>query len=183
MSEPSTIIPVSLSASGYEDGLGRRTLEFDREAGVMHERLHLRPELGAFEAFLRDQVARSTALDNERFARVRGMERDGRNVLTVVSQFVAGNRLCDLLEAATSLPAHEATSPSVDAAIGFLLELLPALGSLHATVGHAHGTLGPGRIVLTPAGQLVILDTTPTKEAAQTRRNRNPSASTAGVQE
>src|SRR6187397_843855 len=106
MSEPATIIPVSLSASGYEDGLGRRTLEFDREAGVMLERLHLRPELRAFEAFLREQVARSKAFDNERFARVRGMERDASNALTVVSQFVAGNRLCDLLEAATSLPAH-----------------------------------------------------------------------------
>lgn len=157
MSEPSTIIPVSLSASGYEDGLGRRTLEFDREAGVMLERLHLRPELRAFGTFLGDQVARSMAFNDERFARVRGMERDGRNV-TVVSQFVAGNRLCDLLDAATSLPAHEATCPSVDAAMGFLLEMLPALGSLHEAVGHAHGTLAPGRIVLTPAGQIVILD-------------------------
>lgn len=157
MSEPSTIIPVSLSASGYEDGLGRRTLDFDREAGVMLERLHLRPELRAFGTFLRDQVARSMAFTDERFARVRGMERDGRHV-TVVSQFVAGNRLCDLLEAATNLPAHEATCPSVDAAMGFLLEVLPALGALHAAVGHAHGTLAPGRIVLTPAGQVVILD-------------------------
>ena len=29
------MIPVSVSASGYEDGLGRRTLEFDRETGVI----------------------------------------------------------------------------------------------------------------------------------------------------
>jgi PEGA domain-containing protein len=151
-------MPVSLSASGYEDGLGRRTLEFDREAGVMLERLHLRPELRAFEAFLRDRVARAMVFDDERFARVRGMERDSRNVLTIVSQFVAGNRLSDLLEAATSLPADEASSPSVDAAIGFLLEVLPALGALHANAGDAHGTLGPGRIVLTAAGQVVILD-------------------------
>jgi hypothetical protein len=174
MSEPSTIIPVSLSASGYEDGLGRRTLEFDREAGVMLERLHVRPELGAFEAFLRERVARSMSFDDERFARVRGMERDGRNVLTVVSQFVAGNRLCDLLEAATSLPADEATCPSVDAAIGFLLDVLPALGSLHTTAGHAHGTLGPGRIVLTPAGQVVILDSLfgPAIERLQFNRRR-----------
>lgn len=174
MSEPSTIIPVSLSASGYEDGLGRRTLDFDREAGVMLERLHLRPELWVFEAFLREQVARSMAFDDERFVRVRGIERDGRNVLTVVSQFVAGNRLCDLLEAATSLPAHEATSPSVDAAIGFLLEVLPALGSLHAIVGHAHGTLAPGRIVVTPAGQVVILDSLfgPAIERLQFNRRR-----------
>src|SRR6478672_320002 len=145
MSEPATMIPVSVSASGYEDGLGRRTLEFDRETGVMLERLHLRPELGAFEAFLRERVALAGVFDDERFARVQGVERDSRNVLTVVSHFVTGNRLCDLLEAATSLPADEATSPSVDAALGFLLEVLPALGTLHDSGGYAHGTLGPGR--------------------------------------
>ena len=76
MSEPATILPVSVSASGYEDGLGRRTLEFDRETGVMLERLHLRPELGAFEAFLRERVARAVSFDDERFARVRGIDRE-----------------------------------------------------------------------------------------------------------
>jgi hypothetical protein len=158
MSEPSIGLPVSLSASGYEDGLGRRSLEIDRESGAMLERLHLRPELGAFEAFLRERVAFTSTFDDERFARVKGIERDPRGVLTVVSQFVAGNRLCDLLEAATGLPAHETTYPSVDAALGFLLEILPALGSLHESGGHAHGTISPGRIVLTPASQVVVLD-------------------------
>ena len=174
MSEPATIAPVSVSASGYEDGLGRRTLEFDRETGGMLERLHLRPELGAFETFLRERVLLATALDSERFARHRGIERDDRNVLTVLSQFVAGNRLCDLLEAATSLPADEATSPSVDAALGFLLDALPALGSLHLTTGTAHGTLGPGRIVLSPDGRVVILDAVfgPAIERLQLNRRR-----------
>jgi hypothetical protein len=147
-----------MSASGYEDGLGRRTLEFDRETGAMLERLHLRPELWAFEAFLRERVALAAVFDDERFARVREVARDARNVLTVVSQFVAGNRLCDLLEAATNLPADEATSPSVDAALGFLLEILPALNALHQISGHAHGTLGPGRIVLTQDGRVVVVD-------------------------
>ena len=96
MSEPATTLPVSVSASGYEDGLGRRTLEFDRETGVMLERLHLRPELGAFEAFLRERVARAVSFDDERFARVRGIDRESTG-LTVVSHFVAGNRLYDLL--------------------------------------------------------------------------------------
>jgi len=158
MSEPSTLLPVSLSASGYEDGLGRRSLEIDRESGVMLERLHLRPEIRAFGAFLRDRVAFSATMDDPRFARVRGIERDGRGSLTVVSQFIAGNRLSDLLEAATGLPAHEATCPSVDAALGFLLEVLPALETLHDNGGYAHGTLGPGRIVLTPASHVVMLD-------------------------
>ena len=41
MSEPASA-HASLSATGYADGLGRRTLEFDRESGGMLERLHLR---------------------------------------------------------------------------------------------------------------------------------------------
>jgi hypothetical protein len=147
-----------MSASGYEDGLGRRTLEFDRETGGMLERLHLRPELWAFEGFLRERVALAEVFDDERFARVRGIERSPRYGLNVVSQFVPGNRLCDLLEAATNLPADEASCPSVDAALGFLLEILPALNSLHAVSRHPHGTLGPGRIVLTEDGRVIILD-------------------------
>lgn len=158
MSEPAAVAPVSISASGFEDGLGRRTLEFDRETGTMLERLHLRPELRAFTGFLHEQVALAEAFDDERFARVRGIERDPRQAVTVVSQFVPGNRLCDLLEAATNLPADEATSPSVDAALGFLLEILPALGSLHTITRHPHGTLGPGRIVLTQDGRVIVLE-------------------------
>src|SRR4026208_2222873 len=157
MSEPATIIPVSVSASGYEDGLGRRTLEFDREAGVMLERLHLRPEFGAFQPFLKDSVTRLATFDDERFARLRGIERTGHGI-SVLSQFVAGQRLCDLLEAARSLPADEASGPSVDADPGFLRGILPALGSLHAATGRAHGTLAPGNVVLTASGQVIVLD-------------------------
>jgi hypothetical protein len=174
MSEPSTAIAASLSASGYEDGLGRRSLDISRESGAMLERLHLRPELGAFEAFLRERVAFTASFDDERFARVLGIERDPRGALTIISQFVAGTRLSDLLEAATGLPADEATCPSVDAALGFLLELLPCLGSLHEHGGHAHGTLSPGRIVLTPASQVVVLDWLygPTIQRLQFNRRR-----------
>jgi PEGA domain-containing protein len=158
MSEPPTGIANSWSASGYEDGLGRRSLEIDRESGAMLEQLHLRPELGAFESFLRERVAFTVSFDDDRFARVKGIERDPRGSLTIISQFVAGTRLAELLEAATGLPADEATCPSVDAALGFLLEILPSLGSLHEHGGHAHGTLAPERIVLTPASQVVVLD-------------------------
>jgi len=154
MSAPPTDHPDTLSTSGYEDGLGRRTLVFDREYGVMLERLCLRPELSAFDQSLRARVSMLSAFEDERFARVRAVERDsdtGR--LTVVSEFVAGCRLCDVLDSAP----HENAPPSVDVALGFLLEVLPALGSLHAT-GIVHGAVGPGRMVLTPLGQIVLMD-------------------------
>ncbi len=158
MSEPPTA-HASLSATGYADGLGRRTLEFDREAGGMLERLHVRAEFGAFEAALRQRLDRLASFEDARFASVRAVDRGADGTLSVLSTFVAGDRLCDLLEAATSLPAHEATSPSVDAALGFLVETLTALEAFHSTTGLAHGALAPGRITLTSTGQTVLLDT------------------------
>lgn len=158
MSAPPLDSPVSISTSGYEDGLGRRTLIFDREGGGMLERLHVRPELGAFEAPLRERMARLAAFEDERFARIQSIERDPDGGLIVVSGFVAGTRVCDLLDAAAGLPGGEATSPGVDAAIGFLLEILPALAALHSTAKFAHGAVAPGRLTLTPAGQIVVLD-------------------------
>jgi PEGA domain len=143
----------STTSSGFADGLGRRVLAFDREEGVMLERLVLRPELVAFEAILRDRVERLGSLEDERLARPRTIERE-LGGLVVVSEFVPGSRLSDLLEISSDL-GH---APGVDAALGFLLDVLPALCGLHAAVGFAHGTITPSRTVLTPAGQIVLLD-------------------------
>src|SRR5204862_4073774 len=90
----------SQSSSGYEDGLGRRVLAFDRETGEMLERLVLRPELSAFEAALKKRITIVAELEDERFARPRSIERDAHDRLTVVSEYVAGRRLSDLLDAA-----------------------------------------------------------------------------------
>lgn len=158
MSAPPLDPPVSVSTSGYEDGLGRRTLTFDREGGGMLERLHVRPELAAFEAPLRERMAKLAAFEDERFARVLRIERDADAGLMVVSAFVGGTRVSDLLDAAAGLPGGEAASPGVDAAIGFLLEILPALSALHSTAKFAHGAIAPGRLTLTPAGEIVVLD-------------------------
>ena len=144
----------STTSSGFTDGLGRRALAFDREEGVMLERLVLRPELGAFEGMLRDRLDRLASLEDERIARPRTIERDLDGSLVVVSEFVPGSRLADLLETA----AEAGTAPGVDAALGFLLDVLPALCGLHAGAGFAHGSISPSRTVLTPAGQIVLLD-------------------------
>src|SRR5688500_20336064 len=88
----STPQPGSTTSSGFADGLGRRVLAFDREEGTMLERLVLRPELAAFETMLRDRVERLAALEDERLARPRTIERDADGSLTVVSEFVPGSR-------------------------------------------------------------------------------------------
>ncbi len=143
----------SQSSSGYEDGLGRRVLAFNHETGDMLERLVLRPELSAFEAALRERLAIVAGLEDERFTRPRDIERDADNRLTVVSEYIAGRRLADVLDAA----AEHGIVAGLDAGLGLLLELLPALARLH-DAGLAHGALAPGRMMITPAGQLVLLD-------------------------
>ena len=157
MSAPSADFPAlsaSTSSSGYTDGLGRRSLAFDREDGTMLERLVVRAELSAFERSLRERVERIAALDDERLARPRSIERAHDGSLVVLSEFVPGNRLSDVLDAT----AQNGTVPGVDVAIGYLLDVLPALCGLHAGAGFAHGAISPGRTVLTPAGQVVLLD-------------------------
>ena len=143
-----------MTSSGFADGLGRRTLAFDREEGVMLERLVLRPELGAFESMLRDRLDSLGTLEDERIARPRTIERDLDGSLVVVSEFVPGSRLAELLDTS----AETGTAPGMDAALGFLLDLLPALCGLHAGARFAHGSISPSRTVLTPAGQIVLLD-------------------------
>ena len=143
----------SQSSSGYEDGLGRRALAFDRETGGMLEQLVLRPELTAFEDALKERMAIVAGLEDERFARPRGIERDGDGRLIVVSEYLAGRRLSDIIDAA----AEHGIVAGLDASIGLLLELLPAVARLH-DAGLAHGALAPGRVMITPAGQIVLLD-------------------------
>jgi len=157
MPAPSADYPAlgaSTSSSGYTDGLGRRALAFDREDGTMLERLVVRAELSAFERSLRDRLDRLAILDDERMAKPRSIERSADGSLVVLSEFVPGSRLSDLLDAT----AQQGAVPGVDVALGFLLDVLPALCGLHAGAGFVHGAISPGRAVLTPAGQVVLLD-------------------------
>lgn len=124
----------------------------------MLERLQLRPELAAFELALRDRMARLAAFEDPRFARAHTIERDADGSLVVVSGFVGGIRVCDVLEASDGRAPMGEVGPGLDAALGFLLEILPALSALHSTVKFAHGAISPGRIILTPSAQIVLLD-------------------------
>jgi PEGA domain len=155
MSAPITDHPSSISSSGHVDGLGRRLLAFDRETGAILERLHLRPELAAFELAIRERIDQLASFDDERFARPGSVERDpATGDLTVLSEFVAGSHLSDLLETAD----EGGLVPGVEVALGFLLEALPAISSFHSAAHCSHGLIAPTRTILTPAGQVVFLD-------------------------
>ena len=143
----------SVSTTGYADGLGQRTIRFDREAGVSLESIQLRPELSVYEQTLRAQAATIAALQDERFTPVRSIERDGSRV-SVTSELVAGDRLSDIIEARSF---GDAAVSGLDAAFGFLLQILPALSRLHAA-NLVHGIVAPGRLILTASAQVVLAD-------------------------
>src|SRR5688572_3878444 len=153
MSASTNVHPLSLSTAGFEDGLGRRSIRFDREVGGILECLHLRPELRAFELVLKATSTRITALGDERFARTFSYEREPQG-LVVLSELPSGERLSDLIDAQRS---EEAGVSAMDAAVGLLLQVMPALAKLHEA-GLSHGTLAPGRIIVTPTAQVVLLD-------------------------
>ena len=120
----------------------------------MLERVHVQPELAAFESLIRDRAVRLATFEDERFARPDRVERDpATGELTVLAEFITGSRLSDLLEAT----ADASIVPGVDVALGYLLENLPALTLLHKS-GLTHGLIDASRTVLTPDGQFVFLD-------------------------
>jgi hypothetical protein len=148
-------------------------LVFDRETGGMLERLHLRPELGAFDRAIRERIEKAAAFEDERFAHARTVERDPRSgAVVIVSEFVAGNRLSDLLDGVDDA-SEGATAPGIDAALGFLLEALPALAALNAATGLTHGAVGPGRTVITATGQVILLDWMYAQALERLRLNRD----------
>src|SRR5262245_36708816 len=172
MSAPSAGFPAlsaSTSSSGYRDGFGRRALAFDREDGTMLERLAVRAELSAFGRSLRDRLERIAAIDDERIAKPRSIERAGDGSLVVLSEYVPGTRLSELIDET----ARQGSVPGVEVALGFLLDILPALCGLHAGAGFAHGGVTAGRTVLTPAGQVVILDAIFGEALSRLRYSRN----------
>ena len=151
---PATLEPrdSSVSTTGYVDGLGRRSIRFDREAGSTLECLLVRPELRAYEDTLLERACAVSELGDRRFMHVRSLEREhGR--LVVISDLAAGSRLADLIDSRSA----GAPPASMDAALGFLLQVLPALARLHeASV--VHGTVAPGRIIVSHTGEIVLAD-------------------------
>jgi hypothetical protein len=158
MHAPLSRSPVSTSSSGYEDGLGRRVLAFDRATGGMLERLYLRPEFSAFESALREVVARATTASDDRIAAPLGLERDELSRELVLVSPLAGERLGDLLDVPAGETRDEAASPGIDVALGFLVESLSALEALRVETGLSHGAVSPSRVVFSPAGRLRLVE-------------------------
>lgn len=144
-----------ITSSGFRDGLGERVLAFDRAAGEVRERLRVRPELAAFEAALGAQIDRVSKLTDPRFPRARDVDRDRMtSQVVVVSDYMPGERLSDLLETAS----ERGVFPDIAAALQTAGELLLAMASFSGALKTVHGAIAPSRVVVSETGDVGITD-------------------------
>jgi hypothetical protein len=150
---PATVAP-------FSDALGYRVLGFDKKSGDRLEMLRLRPQLAsspAFEAAVRERQRRLADFRHAAFARVRQIDRPaGQNAaLAIVSNYADGQRLSELLRAAQ----NNAVPVELIVGMCMLQQMVTAVAQLHAIGADlSHGALNPERLVVTPAGRIVITE-------------------------
>ncbi|HWP99894.1 MAG TPA: hypothetical protein VNK92_05450, partial [Vicinamibacterales bacterium] len=144
---------LSLTASGFRDGLGERILTFDRAHGQVLERLRLRPELAAFEAPLGRRFEQLARLDDPRLVRLQALERDEDGRLALLSTYTGGVRASEAIRAAR----EREIVPDLALGLYVAAETLAALHALHAE-GCPHGALALERVALTPEGAVLVAD-------------------------
>jgi hypothetical protein len=150
---PATVAP-------FSDALGYRVLGFDKKSGDRLEMLRLRPQLAsapAFEAAVRERQRRLVDFRHAAYARVRQIDRPtGQNAaLAIVSNYADGQRLSELLRAV------QANAVPLELIVGMCLlqQMVTAVAQLHALGADlSHGALNPERLVVTPAGRVVITE-------------------------
>lgn len=149
---------MSESVPTFADGFGRRVVRLDSAEAVPTEHLLLSPDLAsnaAFTAALADRVAKLHGRRLTAHARVQRVDSDGSGGVSVVSEFVKGWRLADLLDVA------ESENLTLDLGVVMLLlrQLLPTASMLSTQIRDAaSGALGPEHLLLTAQGRLVLTD-------------------------
>ena len=141
----------------FKDGLGARYRR-DGSDGPL-DVLVLRDtfaSIPSFEFLLRERINRLAHVRSESFARVLDLEHVPEGAkLAIVSKAVPGVRLSRMLAVAEQnlLPLD------IDSALYFTQQLLGAMAELHGDAPDAcHGTLAAERVVVTPNGNLVVVE-------------------------
>jgi hypothetical protein len=142
----------------FEDGLGERRYIL----GALNEPievLRLSSVLSAVSSFdfaLRERAARLAGFRYESYARVRAIELDKRtSTLVVLSDYVPGIRVSAMLADVE----RRALPFDINVARTLIRQLVTASVAWHHAVGDIiHGALGPERLIVTPAGRLVVAE-------------------------
>jgi hypothetical protein len=147
------------SSPVFVDGFGRRVVRVSHDDPPV-ELLQIDAALAEHPGFaeaLRERVKRFSSLRLTSYARTARVETDAQGGLTLVSEYVKGWRLADLLDVA------EAENLTFDIGVVMLLlrQLLPTAAMLSNQKREtASGALGPEHLLLTPQGRIVLTDYT-----------------------
>ena len=160
---------MSQSPTIFADGFGRRVLRVASADAQPIEHLVLNPVLAAHDGFmagLRDRVTQLQARRLTSYARTLSLDVDAPGGPELVTEYIRGWRLADLLDVAES----ENLTLDIGVVMLLLRQLLPTAATL-STTGRdaASGALGPEHLLLTPQGRLVLTDSVfgPAIEALQ----------------
>lgn len=143
------------STPAFVDGFGRRVVRRASAAVTPTEHLLLDPALARhadFVAALQARVAKAQNLRLSQYAKVLRVEDDGAGGVSLVSDYVKGWRLADMLDVAES----ENLTLDIGVVMLLLRQLLPTAALLTTQSRDvASGALGPEHLLLTPQGRVV----------------------------
>ena len=149
---------VDAPKSAEIDGFGRRSAGKDVENGEDVELLDLAAPLVEHDGFvtaLAERVARLAAVRHASYTHLRRLDRPEANRLELVSGYVAGWRLSELLEQSNK----DDIAVDITVVISLLRQLLPAVALFgRHNRDAAIGTLSVERLIVTPQSRLVIAE-------------------------
>src|SRR6476646_9735361 len=154
----SPLLPVSEDV--FEDGLGRRLQVWNSTTDQTFEVLRFHAVLSnvpSFEFALRERVRRLEGFDHPSFAHAQAIARTAGAMgdLLLRSNLITGVRLSQMLESANA----RGLNCDLETAVCVIRQLVVALAALHKyDPDIAHGAISPDRIVITPTGQLVVVE-------------------------
>ena len=142
----------------FEDGLGERRYATGA-VGEPLEILKLSAALSSVSSFdfaLRERTARLAGFRHESYGRVRTIELDRRtSALLVTSDYVAGIRVSTLLTEAQK----RGLTLEFNAVRHLIRQLATSAAALHSAAPDVgNGAIAPHRLILTPAGRLIIVE-------------------------
>ena len=149
---------VDAPKSAEIDGFGRRSAGKDSENGEDVELLDLAApfvEHDGFVTALAERVARLSSVKHASYTHLRRLDRPESNRLELVSGYVAGWRLSELLDQSNK----DNIAVDITVVISLLRQLLPAVALFGRHNREAAiGTLSVERLIVTPQSRLVIAE-------------------------
>lgn len=142
----------------FEDGFGERRYT----TGTVNEPLEVLKlssvlsSVSSFDFALRERGARLAGFRHESYARVRSIELDRRtSALVVVSDHVPGIRLSTILA-----EVHKRPVPlEINAVRHLIRQLVSAAAALQEAAPEvSNGAIAPQRLIITPAGRLIVVE-------------------------